>query len=107
MSEVLTIPPRWHSLLGHGVTVVALSLGGLSSFYALKTEVGELRATVNALVQTEADHAHRGDAALRESGQRRDQDLQQIREEIKELRADLREMRNELRDMSKKGAGKP
>jgi hypothetical protein len=96
--------PTWHSFLGHALTVLALALGGLTSFHALKAEVVELRATVHALVQTEAEHTRRGEAALRDSVQRRDFDLLQLREDIKELRGELRELRVELKNQTKKGA---
>ena len=32
-------PPRWSPFVGHALTVVALALGGLSSFHALRAEV--------------------------------------------------------------------
>ncbi len=107
MSQANVLSPRWQSFIGHAVTVFALSLGGLSSFHSLRGEVVELRATVHALMQTEAEHYRQGDVALHESGQRRDYDLQQLREEIKELRGDLRELRADLKNQLKKGADKP
>src|SRR5207245_9770100 len=75
MSEVNHAAPRWHAFVGHALTVLALTVGGLSSFHALKAEVVELRATVHALVQTEAEHTRRGEGALNEAGRRRDLDL--------------------------------
>jgi len=96
-------PPRWQHFLGHGLTVLALSLGGLSSFHALRAEVVELRATVHALGQIEEEHSRQADAALRDNTRRRDADLQLIRDDIKELRSDLRELRADLKQLSRKG----
>ena len=80
MSQANVLPPRWQSFIGHAVTVFALSLGGLSSFHSLRGEVVELRATVHALMQTEAEHYRQGD---------------------------LRELRADLKNQPKKGADKP
>ena len=46
MSETNHPTPRWQAFVGHALTILALAIGGLSSFHALKTEVVELRATV-------------------------------------------------------------
>src|SRR5262249_40531193 len=98
-------PPltRWQPFVGHALTVLALALGGLSSFHALRAEVVELRATVHALLQTEAEHTRRGEVAQRDAAQRRDFDMQQLRDDIKELRADLRELRADLKSAHSKG----
>src|SRR5438094_472960 len=103
MSQASLPTPRWQAFVGHAVTVLALAVGGLSSFHALKAEVVELRATVHALVQTEAEHPRRDEATLNEANRRGDLDLQLLREDIKELRADLRELRADLKNQLKKG----
>jgi len=103
MSETNHPTPRWQAFVGHALTILALAIGGLSSFHALKTEVVELRATVHALVQTEAEHTRRGEASLHEASRRRDLDLQLLRDDIKELRADLRELRADLKNQVRKG----
>ena len=103
MTEPLHSSSRWHAFVGHALTVLALTVGGLSSFHALKAEVVELRATVHSLVQTEAEHTRRGEATIQDASRRRDLDLQLLREDIKELRADLRELRADLKNRIKKG----
>lgn len=107
MSEVNGTGTRWQAFVGHGLTVLALSLGGLSSFHALRAEVLQLRAVVNALAQTEAEHHGRAEAALREAGQRRDAALQQLRDDVKDLRAGLRELRADLKNLVPKKAARP
>src|SRR5947209_8379632 len=76
-------PPRWHLLAGHALTVLALALGGLSSFQALRAEVVELRAAVAALAQTEADHTRHNETARQDADRRRDSDLQLLRDDVK------------------------
>jgi hypothetical protein len=58
-------PPRWSPFVGHALTVVALALGGLSSFHALRAEVVELRSNLHALMQIEAEHTRNGEALRR------------------------------------------
>jgi hypothetical protein len=36
-------PTRWSPFVGHTLTVLALALGGLSSFHTLRAEVVELK----------------------------------------------------------------
>ena len=103
MTETNSLAPRWQAFVGHALTILALAIGGLSSFHALKAEVVELRATLHALVQTEAEHTRRGDATQHEASRRRDLDWQLLREDIKELRADLRELRTDLKNQPKRG----
>ena len=80
----------WSPMIGHALTVVALALGGLSSFHALRAEVVELRSNLNALMNLEAEHSRRADASRDETDRRHGAEWQQIREEIRDLRADLR-----------------
>ena len=93
----------WPPFVGHALTVVALALGGLSSFQALRAEVVELRAAVAALAQTEADHTRHNETSRQDADRRRDADLQLLRDDVKEVRADLRE----LKLMFMKGTEKP
>ena len=86
-------PPRWHLLAGHALTVLALALGGLSSFHALRAEVVELRSNLNALMHLEAEHTRRAEAGRDETDRRHGAEWQQIREEIRDLRADVRELK--------------
>ncbi len=104
MSEVNGTGTRWQAFVGHGLTVLALSLGGLSSFHALRAEVLQLRAVVGALAQTEAEHHNRGEAERSEASRRRDAELQQIRNDIKDLCTDLRELRIDLKGLLQKKA---
>jgi hypothetical protein len=76
-------PPRWSQFVGHGLTVIALALGGLSSFHALRAEVVELRASLQALVQVEAEHTRAAEAARL-----------QLRDDVRELRGDLRDLKH-------------
>jgi hypothetical protein len=103
MDAALQPSPRWHLFAGHALTVLALALGGLSSFQTLRAEVVELRAAVGALAQTEADHTRHNETARQDADRRRDADLQLLRDDVKEVRADLRE----LKLMFMKGAEKP
>src|SRR5947209_7572634 len=93
-----THPPlaRFSPMIGHALTVVALALGGLSSFHALRAEVVELRSNLAALMNLEADHSRRAEVS-REDGERRfAAESQHIREDIRDLRADLRELKQSL-----------
>src|SRR5947209_4105392 len=103
MDAALQPSPRWHLFAGHTLSVLALALGGLSSFQALRAEVVELRAAVAALAQTEADHTRHNESARQDADRRRDADLQLLRDDVKEVRADLRE----LKLLFMKGAEKP
>ncbi|MFO0809069.1 MAG: hypothetical protein U0746_10630 [Gemmataceae bacterium] len=76
-------PTRWSPFIGHGLTVLALAVGGLSSFHALRAEVVELRANLSAFLQLEAEHTRAAEAAR-----------VQLRDEVRELRVDLRELKH-------------
>jgi hypothetical protein len=91
-------PPlaRWSPLFGHALTVIALALGGLSSFHALRAEVVELRSNLSALMNLEADHSRRAETGRDETDRRHVAEWQQVREEIRDLRADLRELKQSL-----------
>jgi hypothetical protein len=91
-------PPlsRWSPIVGHALTVLALALGGLSSFHALRAEVVELRSNLSALMNLEADHSRRAEAGRDETDRRHVAEWQQVREEIRDLRADLRELKQSL-----------
>src|SRR4051812_48036867 len=89
-------PVRWPPFVGHALTVVALALGGLSSFHALHAEVVELRSNVNALMHLEAEHPRRAEAGRDEADRRCGAEWQQVREDIRELRADVRELKQVL-----------
>ena len=93
-----TNPPlaRFSPMVGHALTVVALALGGLSSFHALRAEVVELRSNLNALMNLEADHSRRAEMSREEGDRRHGVENQQIREDIRDLRADLRELKQSL-----------
>lgn len=65
---------KWPAFLGHGLTVVTLALGGLSSFHALKADVVELRAMIAAISQGEGH----------------------LREDLRELRGEMRELKQQL-----------
>jgi hypothetical protein len=84
---------RWSPMVGHALTVVALALGGLSSFHALRAEVVELRSNLNALMNLEAEHSRRAEAGRDEADRRHGAAWQQVREEIRDLRADVRELK--------------
>jgi hypothetical protein len=86
----------WSPMIGHALTVVALALGGLSSFHALRAEVVELRSNLNALMNLEAEHSRRAEAGRDEADRRHGAEWQQIREEIRDLRADVRELKQSL-----------
>jgi hypothetical protein len=86
-------PSGWRPFVGHAVAVVALALGGLSSFHALRAEVIELRAVVQGIAHTEADHCQRERQALRECEGRSEAEFAELRQEIKELRGDLRDLK--------------
>jgi hypothetical protein len=90
------IPTRWSPMIGHALTVVALALGGLSSFHALRAEVVELRSNLNALMHLEAEHNRRAEAGRDETDRRHGAEWQQVREEIRDLRADVRELKQVL-----------
>ena len=86
----------WSPFVGHALTVIALALGGLSSFHALRAEVVELRSNLSALMNLEADHTRRAEASRDEAERRHATECQQIREEIRDLRADVRELKQSL-----------
>src|SRR3954469_23497678 len=86
----------WSPFVGHALTVVALALGGLSSFHALRAEVVELRSNLNALMNLEAEHTRRAEAGRDDTDRRHGAEWQQIREDIRELRADVRELKQAL-----------
>ncbi len=90
------VPARWSPMVGHALTVIALALGGLSSFHALRAEVVELRSNLNALMHTEAEHSRRAEAGRDETDRRHGAEWQQVREDIRELRADVRELKQAL-----------
>ena len=90
------IPARWSPMVGHALTVLALALGGLSSFHALRAEVVELRSNLNALMHLEAEHTRRAEAGREETGRRHVADWQQVREEVRELRVEVRELKQVL-----------
>jgi hypothetical protein len=89
-------PPRWHPLVGHALTVVALALGGLSSFHALRAEVVELRSNLHALIHLEAEHTRQSEAGRDEADRRHAAERQQLRDELRELRAEVREIKQLL-----------
>jgi hypothetical protein len=89
-------PLAWRAFVGHAVAVAGLALGGLSSFHALRAEVVELRAVVQGLAHTEADHTRREQRALDEAERRREGEYGELRQEIQELRGDLRELKSLL-----------
>jgi hypothetical protein len=93
-----THPPiaRWSPIFGHALTVVALALGGLSSFHALRAEVVELRSNLSALMNLEADHSRRAESSREDADRRFAVESQHIREDIRDLRADLREIKQSL-----------
>src|SRR5438552_11980025 len=90
------LPARWSPMVGHALTVIALALGGLSSFHALRAEVVELRSNLSALMNLEAEHTRRAEAGRDEGERRHGAEWQQIREEIRDLRADVRELKQSL-----------
>jgi hypothetical protein len=90
------IAARWSPMVGHALTVIALALGGLSSFHALRAEVVELRSNLNALMNLEAEHTRRAEAGRDDTDRRHGAEWQQIREDIRELRADVRELKQAL-----------
>ena len=90
-----TAPP-WSPFVGHALTVIALALGGLSSFHALRAEVVELRSNLQALVQLEAEHARRADAGRDEADRRHGADWQHLRDELRDLRAEVRDLKQTL-----------
>src|SRR5262245_37102257 len=99
----MTAPPPtrtagtvWSPFVGHALTVLALALGGLSSFHALRAEVVELRSNLHALVGLEAEHARRAEAGRDEADRRHDAERQQLRDELRELRGEVRELKHLL-----------
>src|ERR1700729_1582285 len=60
-------PIPWSPMVGHALTVIALALGGLSSFHALRAEVVELRSNLNALMNLEAEHSRRAETGRDET----------------------------------------
>jgi hypothetical protein len=90
------IAARLSPFVGHALTVIALALGGLSSFHALRAEVVELRSNLNALMNLEAEHNRRAEVGRDETDRRHAVEWQQIREEIRDLRADVRELKQAL-----------
>ena len=100
------LPPpttRWPPFVGHALTVVALALGGLSSFHALRAEVVELRSNLSALMHLEAEHTRRGEAARQDADRRHGAEWQLVRDEVRELRGEVREIKQFLM----KGANQP
>ncbi len=93
----------WSPFVGHALTVVALALGGLSSFHALRAEVVELRSNLNALIYREDEHSRRAEAGREEADRRHGAEWQQLRDELRELRSDVRDLKNQLL----RGADKP
>ena len=87
---------RFSPMVGHALTVVALALGGLSSFHALRAEVVELRSNLNALMHLEAEHTRRAEAGRDETDRRHGAEWQQVREEVRELRGEVRELKQAL-----------
>ena len=96
-------PPRWSPFVGHALTVVALALGGLSSFHALRAEVVELRSNLHALMQIEAEHTRTGEAIRQDADRRRDAEWALLRDELRELRGEIRD----LKQLFLKGKDKP
>lgn len=96
-------PPRWSPFVGHALTVVALALGGLSSFHALRAEVVELRSNLHALMQIEAEHTRNGEALRQDADRRRDAEWSLLRDELRELRGEVRD----LKQLFLKGKDKP
>src|SRR3954463_3828797 len=64
------IAARWSPMVGHALTVIALALGGLSSFHALRAEVVELRSNLNALMHLEGEHTRRAEAGRDDADRR-------------------------------------
>jgi hypothetical protein len=93
----------WSPFVGHALTVLALALGGLSSFHALRAEVVELRSNLHALMSLEAEHTRRAEAGRDEADRRHNTDWQQLRDELRELRGEVRE----LKQMFLKGRDAP
>ena len=85
--------PRWSPFVGHALTVVALALGGLSSFHALRAEVVELRSNLHALMQIEAEHTRNGEALRQDADRRRDAEWSLLRDELRELRGEVRDLK--------------
>jgi hypothetical protein len=101
-------PPRpagapWSPFVGHALTVLALALGGLSSFHALRAEVVELRSNLNALIHLEAEHSHQAETGREEAERRQAAERHQLRDELRDLRAEVRE----LKALLMKGADRP
>jgi hypothetical protein len=90
------LPARWSPMVGHALTVIALALGGLSSFHALRAEVVELRSNLNALMHLEAEHNRRAEAGRDETDRRHGAEWQQVREEVRDLRTEVRELKQTL-----------
>src|SRR3954464_7172388 len=90
------IAARWSRMVGHALTVIALALGGLASFHALRAEVVERGSNLNALMNLEAEHTRRAEAGRDDTDRRHGAEWQQIREDIRELRADVRELKQAL-----------
>jgi hypothetical protein len=89
-------PTRWSPFVGHALTVLALALGGLSSFHTLRAEVVELRTNLNALIHLEAEHARLSETGREEADRRQAVERQQVRDELRELRAEVRELKRLL-----------
>ena|SRR5689334_506555 len=88
--------PPWSPFVGHALTVIALALGGLSSFNALRTEVVELRSNLHALISLEAEHTRRAEAGREEADRRHGAAWQQLRDELREVRGEVRELKQML-----------
>src|SRR5436190_3295650 len=89
-------PPRWSPFVGHALTVLALALGGLSSFHTLRAEVVELRSNLHGLLHLEAEHARLAEAGREEADRRLAAERQLIRDELRELRGEVRELKRLL-----------
>ena len=88
--------PPWSPFVGHALTVIALALGGLSSFNTLRTEVVELRSNLHALISLEAEHTRRAEAGREEADRRHGAAWQQLRDEVREVRGEVRELKQVL-----------
>src|SRR5436190_17758053 len=89
-------PTRWSPFVGHSLTVLALALGGLSSFHALRAEVVELRTNLHALIHLEAEHNRQAEAGREEADRRQTAERQLSRDELREMRAEVRELKRLL-----------
>jgi hypothetical protein len=93
LPTVRPVGTPWSPFVGHALTVLALTLGGLSSFHALRAEVVELRSNLNALIHLEAEHNRQSEAGRDEADRHQTADRQQLRDELRDLRAEVRELK--------------